>query len=568
MKKFYLLLLAFVACMAEAYASKAVPRAFEVTLNDGRRVTVMLRGDEHLSYYATAKGELVLCENNTWRLMTEDENKKLQQAYSVMRAKRAASVSTEKRPFPHVGTPKALVIMVSYSDNEFTYGKEDIDRWLNSKEYKTLDQDRYSSYGSVAQFFSDNSNGKFRPVFDVVGPYKMSKAMEYYGANTGSQDTPSLYHELINEACAAAEKDSVDFSQYDSDNDGYVDLVYIYYAGYGENFGGVPSGTIWPKSGYANLGTYGGKKIYRYGMSNELLGYPELAQDMGWEKPKLTGIGVFVHEMCHTLGMPDVYPTENWTDVTKYDNQSMEEWDIMDGGENNYNGLYPTPFTAWEQEWLGWIDEIETITEPGTYTLKPLKDGGKAYRVKNPNDATGNEFYILENVPSNVQGWYRLMPGRGMLVTHINYSDYYFSNFRQPNNVAGSPRWTIIPANGILYTAYRAGEPEDSEYYLSSTEIRANRAGNTFPGTGGVTTLTDWKEYSPAMDYVLTNISQAEDGTITFDFSTATGISSTIADKQKGKCCRIYMPDGRYAGENIEALPSGLYIMNGRKIVK
>ena len=159
MKKFYLLLLAFVACMAEAYASKAVPRAFEVTLNDGRRVTVMLRGDEHLSYYATAKGELVLCENNTWRLMTEDENKKLQQAYSVMRAKRAASVSTEKRPFPHVGTPKALVIMVSYSDNEFTYGKEDIDRWLNSKEYKTLEQDRYSSYGSVAQFFSDNSNG-------------------------------------------------------------------------------------------------------------------------------------------------------------------------------------------------------------------------------------------------------------------------------------------------------------------------------------------------------------------------------------------------------------------------
>lgn len=70
------------------------------------------------------------------------------------------------------------------------------------------------------------------------------------------------------------------------------------------------------------------------------------------------------------------------------------------------------------------------------------------------------------------------------------------------------------------------------------------------------------------MDYVLTNISQAEDGTITFDFSTATGISSTIADKQNGKCCRIYMPDGRYAGENIEALPSGLYIMNGRKIVK
>lgn len=103
---------------------------------------------------------------------------------------------------------------------------------------------------------------------------------------------------------------------------------------------------------------------------------------------------------------------------------------------------------------------------------------------------------------------------------------------------------------------------------MTSDEIKENRAGNTFPGIGGVTALTDWREYYPAMDYVLNNISQAADGTITFDFGTATGIDGVMADKQGGEDMRIYMPDGRYAGNSIDALPSGLYIMNGKKIVK
>ena len=526
--------MAIASISTEIRASKAVATPFEVTLADGRKTTVILRGDEHFHYHITKHGELVVREKNVWRIMTEKERQSMRREYEKMRVRRAESLPVVKNPFPHTGTPKALVIMVSYQNLDFTYGKSDIDAWLNSTEYTPWEQKQYSSYGSVAQFFSDNSNGKFRPVFDVVGPYKMSKTMEYYGANTGGNDTPSLYHELINEACAAADKDGVDFSQYDADNDGLVDLIYVYYAGYGENMGGVPSATIWPKSGYyTGFNSFDGKKVYRYGMSNELLGYPGLDTAQGWPKPKLNGIGVFVHEMCHTLGLPDVYPTVDWDDVTMYDNQSMEEWDIMDGGENIQNGFYPAPFTAWEREWMGWTDEIETITAPGTYTLKPLKDGGKAYRIKNPNDATGKEFYILENVPSNVQGWYRGMPGSGMLITHINYDESKFSNFGNPNNIAGSPRWTIVPANGVLYSAYRRGEPENSKYYLTPAQINENRRGNTFPGLQGVTTLTYWKEYTPAMEYTLSNISQSADGTVKFDFSDDTLVPVTAITLDK-----------------------------------
>ena len=89
--------------------------------------------------------------------------------------------------------------------------------------------------------------------------------MSYYGA--GNDNTNAL----VRDACNAID-DSVDFSQYDSNNDGYVDLVYVIYAGHSESESGNNRNDIWPKSGYGSFGTYDGKTVYRYGVNNELNG--------------------------------------------------------------------------------------------------------------------------------------------------------------------------------------------------------------------------------------------------------------------------------------------------------
>ena len=67
------------------------------------------------------------------------------------------------------------------------------------------------------------------------------------------------------------------------------------------------------------------------------------------------------------MGLPDFYPTVNpqWTtdnkkrDFDAYDNQDMEDWDVMDNGIYMYDGYSPTAYTAWEREKMGWIT-IET----------------------------------------------------------------------------------------------------------------------------------------------------------------------------------------------------------------
>ena len=516
MKKILTSCLLACATLTGAYASKAITTPFQVTLQDGTTVMAQIHGDEHFSFYTTTSGDLLIFENNKWRMATEADKAQMtaRQNKSVTTRSKANEKITATAPFPHIGTPKALVIMVDFKNQKFTYSKNDIDKLLNGTEYNDT-KEKYQSYGSAAQYFDDCSNGKFRPQFDVVGPIHLSKNYETYGA--GDDDVQSL----LSDVCKAANS-TVNFADYDSNNDGYVDLVYIIYAGYSAQWGEAKNpNAIWPKSGYGNYGTYDGKKVYRYGVNNELAFYPDVWKDMKEDqatfKPYLTGIGVFAHEMSHTMGLPDFYPTVTWQDISKYDNQSMEEWDLMDGGENTSNGFYPTPYTAWERELMGWTDKMENLSSIKNVTLTPLANGGKGLRVMNDSDPSGNEYYILESIQK--KGWYAKMPGSGMLVTHVNYDVNSFANFSGPNNTAGSPRITVLPANGTIYSSYHFKDGIADQYVMSQTDVRNNWKGNTYPGTEKVTSITDWKTFNKkAMSKDITYIEQQSNGDITFAF--------------------------------------------------
>lgn len=540
-----------------AFASKAVTRRMAVTLTDGTARTVMLMGDEHYSFYASTLGELIIREGDTWRLASKEEQTEATASIHRVRARRANEITNTDRPFPHIGTPKALVIMVEFTDRKFTYGKDDIDRMFNSRDYD--DAGGYRNYSSLAQYMEDCSFGQYRPQFDVVGPYTMSNNTAYYGSNTGGKDRNC--GEMITEACEAADAD-VDFSQYDSDNDGYVDLVYIVYAGYGENWGGS-SDYIWPKSGTRMSGVYDGVKVYRYGINQELAGYESFHDSEG--NPYLNGIGVLCHEFCHTLGMCDVYPFTSWTDISSYDNQSMEMWDLMDNGENNYNGFAPTPLTAWQRERLGWM-QTETLDEAADVTLAPVDEGGKAYKIINDNDISGNEYYILESIPNgNGTGWYKRMRGNGMLVTHVNYDESAFSNFNSPNNTLGKPRLTIVPADGMLSSSYRTGLDKSDPLYMTHKEYYADMAGDTYPGTSSVTGMSDYKAYTGTIDKPITDIKQ--DGwKISFKFmggAPIDGIEDIKGGEENGS-------DAYYnlAGQRVDAGYKGIIINNGKKILQ
>ena len=503
-------------------ASKAVRYFRNITLNDGRTVSATLVGDEHIHFYKSREGEIILynSEGNYYHAASKEQLDSInalaeqhQAQASENRAKMmrssitAAGITTNGhlsgyRLFPSKGTPKVLVLMVEFSDVSFTFGKDDFEKFLNSEEMTTnvsVNGIVAKSQGSVAEYFRACSGGKFSPQFDIYGTFKVNNTAAYYSSHESA---------FIKDACAAAEND-VDFTRYDQDGDGNVDLVYIIYAGYGAAWG--VKNVIWPKVTYTtgSYCTVDGKKVHRAGMSNELNFYPEIYEELKIN-PLIAGIGVFAHEFCHAMGIADLYATSDkvWAD-SLYDNQSMEEWSLMDGGENRCNGCLPTPLNAFERYLFGWIDDIQELTDSQKVTLTPLKDGGQAYKIPGNNE---NEYWILEAIPNDQKWYYRFKDytGTGMVVTHINTSIKSFSVGSMPNGTAGNPGITILPADGRLIGYFNYSIDEDT--YANSL------LGDPFPGSQGVTQLTDYWAKDGTIDKPIYQIVQNNDYSVDFSF--------------------------------------------------
>lgn len=604
MKKI-LFIFTFILFTTASWAAKAYPLPVTITQADGTPLTIILRGDEHYHWYMTEDGALLCRQGNAYYVAAVEadgslsatkqlaHNKDLRSnvereliskqdriAFSTRvkakSARRRASIEddllSEQTLFPHSGTPKAVVILAEFQDTPFTITnpRRSFEQYLNGKGRSVnYDNGEASNLSSVAQYFSDMSFKKFIPQFDIYGPVKLPDSLKYYGGNSYNKNgdliqTDVHFGNLIKDACTLM-NDSLDFSAYDANNDGYVDLVYIVYAGFSESLSGNSSDCIWPKSGFQNFGKFDGKTVARYGVNNELNGTPGT-----YSNPplyRINGIGLFCHEFSHTLGLPDLYQSNN---QACDNNHEMEFWDLMDGGEYTKNGNVPTPYTAWEREAMGWMN-IETLSEQGQLQLTPIQEGGKAYRIVNDN-AT-NEYYIIENIQE--RGWYdaksngNSIKGHGMLVYHVDYNKSYFTLGQKPNETKNHPRMTIVAADGLLQSL------DNSE---SLTHYYQEMNGDPFPGTSGVTSLTDdmTRQDGKSMLYTYTgklnkpiyNIKEDEDGVISFDFMkdySETGISKPIIYREE-QDQRIFTIDGRYAGTDLKALPRGLYIIGKRKV--
>jgi immune inhibitor A len=299
----------------------------------------------------------------------------------------------------------------------------------------------------------------------------------------------------------------------------------------------------------------------------------------------INGIGVFVHEFSHGMGLPDLYP--NTTTARTFDNQSMEFFDLMDYGEYGKNGYAPVPYTAWEREVMGWT-EVEVLTETRKdMQLLPLVQGGKAYKFG--NGANSEEYIYLENMqPVNTTdptlGAYY---GHGLVAYHVAYSSDHVNMADYPNSIGGKPRMAVVPASGLLVSGYRfvpTGQTVTADKPYTQAEYLNSMRQAPFPGTEGVTSLTDEQQlpnylfYTYPADgtqqtgYNLTDI--AEDtatGVVTFHFwkgePQLTDISAVSSQSRRGTAT-YYMLDGRRVDRDIRLMPKGIYVTQGKKVVR
>lgn len=334
--------------------------------------------------------------------------------------------------FPTTGSPRAVVILVEYADVKFTVqnpGKY-FDGLLNSTDFS-----EYGATGSAKDWFTENSGGRFTPQFDVYGPVTLSGKQSYYGGNNayGNDTAP---HKMATEACSILD-DAVDFSQYDTDHDGYIDNVFIFYAGVGENRTGEQN-AVWPHTSWVTQldymkHTYDGVTLDRYACTNELVG------------TQPDGIGTFCHEFSHVMGLPDLYHTSAGS--MPY---TPGPWSVLDYGPYLNNGHTPPLYSSFERLALGWM-EPDNLIDNLTHVLPPLS-GNMAFSA---TKADGNEFFLFEN--RQLSGWDRFLPAAGMLVWHVDYNPQIWLD-RSVNNDENHQHVDLLEADNIRSELTRDGD--------------------------------------------------------------------------------------------------------------
>ena len=481
------LILAIVALLAGYQFMSAIPARpgkFVHTQPDGTKIVLQRHGDEFAHWTTDGTGRLVVESPDGFYQPATGISVEQIRRNAVTRRATAQKNRAARRASGHVavGQKHFLVILVEFSNKQFSTSDDPnaaFSALMNEVGYSTN-----GGTGSARDYYFDNSHGLFEPVFDVYGPVQMDTTYAYYGQND-SQGNDKRPEEAIIAACKKLD-DQIDFTRYDNDGDGYVDLVFMYYAGKGEADGGA-SNTIWPHqwelSSAGKSLQLDGKWIDSYACTSELNGSGDRC-----------GIGTACHEFGHAMGLPDFYDTD-YSDNGQA--AGLFFFSTMDSGAYNNDGRTPPFFNIEERILLGWLgeDAIRDFPESGTYTI-PSVDENVAY--KTPTDMDG-EYFVYECRGSN--GWDASLYSHGLVVYHVDKSNRSVSlgygsatarslwdNWGQYNSInenGSHPCFYIIPSadqDNLLYGHFLYY----GDYYFDNSYS----GGIPFPGSEGVTSFT------------------------------------------------------------------------------
>ena len=434
MKRLIGFLLLSISVFSTVVASPADPTMRKVIQPNGDTICIFLHGDEFGSWYENDKGDIISRNNNGyWVYVSVENNNKIltnqivsqtsmpidinrDSVFNFVLQKRVNNYIEQKEisegqansravtgkltPLPSTGVQKILTVLVQFTDVKFqnqTGIKNLVTNMMNQSNYKHPGQNNIT--GSLRDFYLQASYNQLDVRATVIGPYTVSHNMAYYGAKTDSENDKNS-RKLAREVMEMI-ADDIDVSQFDNNNDGWVECIHILYAGNGNDEDKeIYSDAIWPHKwsllGYVSAD---GVKMSRYMMTPEKYGN------------YYRGIGTVCHELGHILGAPDFYDTAN--EVFK----GTGKWDLMAGGSwNSYidkikpmNPAHPNPYI--KTEIYGWTSSVELLGSNRLYTIRPSEFYNEIYKL---STSTSGEYYLLENRQNTS------LPGTGLVVYHVN----------------------------------------------------------------------------------------------------------------------------------------------------
>ncbi len=195
----------------------------------------------------------------------------------------------------------------------------------------------------------------------------------WYAAQIAAGKTPQDINDYLSQF------DLWDRYDYDGDGnfdepDGYIDTFQSVHAGEGNEAGGGALGdcAIWSHSWYAfsNLIGVDGPAFNKFG--GVQIGESDYWVGKYTIQPENGGVGVFVHEFGHDLGLPDLYDTSGGENGTGF-------WTLMSSGSWLDDGMdtignKASHMGAWEKFQLGWLNyEVARAGQKSEHKLGPME---------------------------------------------------------------------------------------------------------------------------------------------------------------------------------------------------
>lgn len=528
------------------YAVPAAPTIHTLTQSDGTFFKARRWGDESCHGWETAEGYTILFDENiqSWTYAMQDSKGNLASSSKVI-----GRDSIPDRCFPHIrltgqarsnivlhmttketrardprrkdlapdeipgkvvsptGTAKIPVILINFADTTATYTKGNFNALL-------FDSGNYS----MKDYYEEVSYGKFTVsagLSGVVGWYTASNTHNYYGQNNASGND-SWAGDLVYEAVKAADAD-VDFSEYDTDGDGYVDVVDIVHQGTDEA-ASASNTDIWSHRWSLESAQYYGQSHYGEYTTNDKNSrgtFVKINDYLIVAEKSSTGtqetIGVFAHEYGHALGLPDLYDTD-------YSSSGIGDWSIMAAGSYNYvnkSGDRPAHMDAWCKYFLGWITPTQVSGTLTDESISQASTSADVYKLLNGSPLSG-EYFLVENRQKT--GFDAGLPGSGLLIWHIDGNTIANKSYSNTVNDSECYPPNVCPVNhyGV------ALEQADGNWNLETSHYSQGDSGDPYPGSTNNRSFTDSsvpdsKLYDTRKSTVsVTNISNAD------SFMTAT----------------------------------------------
>ena len=480
------------------YCAPAVSSIQEFTQPDGSTFIARLWGDEKAHGWETMDGYTIIRDpaTNYWCYaqpqagsdqllpagIVGDENAKAGlsvhlrpsatgaslRSLSLSRSASTLNPSSIART-PVTGSRPIPVLMVNFSDRAPTFDKTAFQNLLFGTGTHSM-KDYYEEVSYGAFTVAPGSAG-------IIDWHTADKNHHYYGANDayGYDVHPA---ELVIETVADADE-TVDFSEYDSDGDCYVDAVIIIHQGSGEEAWG-PTDDIWSHQWNLHSAHYFGDGSGIFTTNDTAACGAIKIDDYVIQPETLWGgiqtVGVFAHEYGHVLGLPDLYDID-------YSSSGIGDWGLMSGGSWNFvsrPGDRPAHLSAWSKFMLGWVEPVTVSTRLDNKTIAPSATDADVYRFFPDNQTNSKEYYLIEN--RQRLGFDAGLPGTGMAIWHID------DNMATYNNLDNSRE--CAPPADCSDTHFRVSLVQADGYWDLESGFNNGDAADLYPGISGNTSFT------------------------------------------------------------------------------